>query len=162
LAPCASVRTLRRLGFAFWLTRARLGRRGGRFLFVGLGVAAAAAMLAAVIAGALAAEDRDVAKHVAAIDPGSRAVHVIWFGAVDGLGRWVRVRSGRLPRPCMPRRCEVFVVRGGGPIPDMPGLRLVPVGTGDVVSATLFGDAVPSLGLHQSEFVRQMTRYHRP
>jgi len=203
------VRTLRRLGFAFWLTRARLGRRGGRFLFVGLGVAAAAAMLAAVIAGALAAEDRDVAKHVAAIAPGSRAVNVIWFsaggeaapyatldrhvrrdlrtatdrpavatslyresqlgggpflslGAVDGLGRWVRVRSGRLPRPCTPRRCEVFVVRGGGPIPDMPGLRLVPVGTGDVVSATLFGDAVPSLGLHQSEFVRQMARYHRP
>ena len=46
---------LRRLGFAFWLTRARIARRGERFLLVGLGVAAAAAMLAAVIAGALAA-----------------------------------------------------------------------------------------------------------
>ena len=201
--------TVRRLGFALWLTRARLARRGDRFLLVGLGLAAAAAMLAAVIAGALAAEDRDVGKQVAAIDPGSRSVHVYWFsaggqaaayatlnghvrrtlrtvtdrpavatslyresqlgggpflslGAVDGLGRWVRLRSGRLPRPCTPRRCEVLVIRGGGRIPDMPGLRLVPVGKGDVASATLFGDAVPSLGLHQSAFVRQMARYHRP
>lgn len=205
----SGVTTLRRLGFAFWLTRARLARRGGRFLLVGLGVAAAAAMLAAVIAGALAAQDRDVAKKVAGIDPASRSIHVTWFsvggqaapysrldeqvrrrlravtdrpafatslyresqlgggpflslGAVDDLGRWVRVRSGRLPRPCTLRRCEVLVVRGGGRIPDMPGLRLVPVGTGDVISPTLFGDAVPSLGLHQSAFVRQSARYHRP
>ena len=200
--------TLRRLGFAFWLTRARLARRGERFLLVGLGVAAAAAMLAAVIAGGLAAQDRDVGKRVAEIDEGSRSIHVTWFsaggqaapyatlnsnvrrtlrtvtdrpaaatslyrenqlggaflalGAVDDLGRWVRVRSGRLPRPCTLRRCEVLVVRHGGRIPDVPGLRLVPVGEGDVVSATLFGDAVPSLGLHQSAFVRQIARYHRP
>ena len=200
--------TLRRLGFAFWLTRVRLARRGGRFLLVAVGVAAAAAMLAAVVAGALAAQDRDVAKRVSAIDEGSRSIHVTWFsvggqaapystldrhvrgklrtvtdrpaaatslyresqlggaflslGAVDDLGRWVRVRSGRLPRPCTLRRCEVLVVRKGGRLPDVPGLRLVPVGEGDVVSATLFGDAVPSLGLHQSTFVRQMARYHRP
>jgi hypothetical protein len=204
----AGVTNLRRLGFAFWLTRARLARRGGQFLLVGLGIAAAAAMLAVVIAGALAAEDRDVAKQVAAIDPSSRSIHVTWFsvggqaapyarlnrhvrrtlrtvtdrpaaatslyresqlggaflslGAVDDLSRWVRVRSGRLPRRCTLRRCEVLIVRGGGRIPDVPGLRLVPVGHGDVVSATLFGDAVPSLGLHQSQFVQQMARYHRP
>src|SRR6185436_5664691 len=60
------------------------------------------------------------------------------------------------------RRCEVLVIRGGGRIPDMPGLRLVPVGKGDVVSPTLFGDAVPSLGLHQSQFVQEIARYHRP
>ena len=200
--------TLRRVGFAFWLTRARLARRGGRLLLVGLGVAAAAAMLAGVIGGALAAEDRDVAKQVAAVDAGSRTVRVSWFtvggevapystlnehvrrrlrkvtgrpaeatslyresqlggaflslGAVDDLGKWVHVTSGRLPRPCTSRRCEVLVVRKGGRIPDVPGLRLVPVGTGDVVSATLFGDAVPSPGLHQSAFIREMARYHRP
>ena len=200
--------TLRRFGFPFWLTRARIARRGGRLFLVGLGVAAAAAMLAGVIAGALAAEDRDVAKRVAAVDASSRSIHVTWFsvggaqapysmlnrhvrgtlrtvtgrppattslyresqlggaflslGAVDDLGRWVRVRSGRLPRPCTLKRCEVLVIRKGGRIPDVPGLRLVPVGQGDVVSATLFGDAVPSLGLHQSEFVRQIARYHRP
>jgi hypothetical protein len=202
------VTTLRRVGFAFWLTRARIARRGGRLLLVGLGVAAAAAMLAGVIGGALAAEDRDVAKHIDAVDAGSRTVRVSWFtvggqvapystldrhvrrrlravtarppaatslyresqlggaflslGAVDDLGRWVHVWSGRLPRPCTPRRCEVLVVRKGGRIPDVPGLRLVPVGEGDVVSATLFGDAVPSPGLHQSAFIREMARYHRP
>jgi hypothetical protein len=75
----AGVTTLRRLGFAFWLTRARIARRGGRLLLVAVGVAAAAAMLAAVVAGALAAQDRDVAKRVSAIDEGSRSIHVTWF-----------------------------------------------------------------------------------
>ena len=200
--------TLRRVGFAFWLTRARIARRGTRLFLVALGVAAAAAMLAAVIGGALAAEDRDVAKQVKAVDAGSRTVRVSWFtvggqvapystlnrhvrgklravtarpaeatslyresqlggaflslGAVDDLGKWVHVRSGRLPRPCTLSRCEVLVVRKGGRIPNVPGLRLVPVGEGDVVSATIFGDAVPSPGLHQSAFIRQMARYHRP
>ncbi len=199
---------LRRLAFPFWLTRARLARRGGRLLLVGIGIAAAAAMLAAVLAGALATRDRDVAKQLAGIDPGSRTIRVGWFtvggqvapyrtlnahvrrvlrtattrpavatalyresqlggaflalGAVDGLGRWVHVRSGRLPRTCTLRRCEVLVVRKGGRIPNVPGLRLVPVGEGDVVSPTLFGDAVPSVGLHQSRFVQEMSRYHRP
>ena len=200
--------TIRRLVFPFWLTGARLARRGGRLLLVALGIAAAAAMLAAVLAGALAAEDRDVGRQVSAIDAGSRSIRVSWFtvgglvapyatldarvrrslrtvtgrtaaatslyresqlggeflslGAVDDLGRWVRIRSGRLPRPCTLSRCEVLVVRRGGRIPNVPGLRLVPVGEGDVVSATLFGDAVPSLGLHQSQFIQQMARYHRP
>jgi hypothetical protein len=202
------VTTFRRLGFPFWLTRARLARRGGRFGLVVLGVAAASAMLAAVIAGALAAQDRHVGKEVSAIDPTARSIRVSWFtvggqtapyatlnrhvrrrlravtarpsaatalyresqiagdflalGAVDDLGRWVRVRSGRLPRPCTPSHCEVLVIRKGGRIPHVRGLRLVPVGQGDVVSATLFGDAVPSLGLHQSQFVQEMARYHRP
>jgi len=202
------VTTIRRLGFPFWLTRARLARRGGRFGLVVLGVAAASSMLAAVIAGALAAQDRHVGKQVSAIDPTARSIRVSWFtvggqtapyatlnrhvrrrlrsvtarpaaatalyresqiagdflalGAVDDLGRWVRVRSGRLPLPCTPSHCEVIVIRPGGRIPSVPGLHLVPVGHGDVVSATLFGDAVPSLGLHQSQFVQEMARYHRP
>ena len=198
----------RRLRFPFWLAGVRLLRRRERALLVGAGIAAAAAMLAVVYAGAVAAQDRDVGKHLRAISADSRSIHVTWFsvggqaapyatldghvrrvvrsvtsrpatatslyresqlggaflglGAVDDLGRWVRVRSGRLPRRCTPARCEVLIIRRGGRIPDEPGLRLVPVGEGDVVSPTLFGDAVPSLGLHESQFFQRISRYHRP
>jgi len=84
------------------------------------------------------------------------------IGAVDGLREWVRLRSGRLPRVCSPARCEVLVIRRGGPVPNVPGLRLVAVGEGDLRSATLFGDSVPVAGQLQSDFVRAMVRYHRP
>jgi hypothetical protein len=84
------------------------------------------------------------------------------IGAVDGLRGWVRLRSGRLPRVCSPARCEVLVIRRGGPVPNVPGLRLVAVGEGDLRSATLFGDSVPVAGQLQSDFVRAMVRYHRP
>jgi hypothetical protein len=202
------VTILRRLAFPFWLARARLAQRGERLFLVALGLAAAAAMLGAVLAGTVAAQDRDVGRRVAALPPDVRAVRVNWFsvggqaapyatldarvrselgrvvdrratatslyresrlggaylglGAVDGLGRWVRVRSGRLPRLCRPERCEVLVIRRGGRIPNVPGLRLVPVGEGDLRTATLFGDAVPAETLRQSASVRFAVRYHRP
>ena len=54
------------------------------------------------------------------------------------------------------------MIRHGGRIPNVPGLRLVPVGEGDLRTATLFGDAVPAATLGQSAFVQQITRYHRP
>jgi hypothetical protein len=60
------------------------------------------------------------------------------LGAVDRLAAWVRVRSGRLPRVCSPRLCEVLQVAGSGPIPDAPGLRLRRVGRGDLVSSVPF------------------------
>ena len=88
--------------------------------------------------------------------------YLLGLGAVDELGPWVRLRSGRVPRVCRPDRCEVLVIRRGGRIPNVPGLRLVPVGEGDLRSAVLFGDAVPAQGLDQSAFVRKMSRYHRP
>ena len=200
--------TLRRLAFPLWLARVRLTRRGGRLVLVVAGLAAAAAMLAAVLAGSVAAEDRSVGRAVSALSPDVRAVRVNWFsvggqvapyatldahvrrelqhvapvrpfgtslyrestlggaflglGAVDDLGRWVRLRSGRLPRTCSPSRCEVLVIRRGGRIPNVPGLRLVAVGEGDLRSGTLFGDAVPVAGQLQSEFVQAMVRYHRP
>jgi hypothetical protein len=200
--------TLRRLAFPFWLARTRLTRRGGRLVLVVAGLAAAAAMLAAVLAGSLAAEDQSVGRAVSALQPDVRAVRVNWFsvggqvapyaildahvrrelrhvapvrafgtslyrestlggaflglGAVDDLGRWVRLRSGRLPRTCSPSRCEVLVIRRGGRIPNVPGLRLVAVGEGDLRSGTLFGDAVPVAGQLQSAFVQAMVRYHRP
>ncbi len=33
-------------------------------------------------------------------------------GAVDDPGRWLRLRSGRLPRTCVPARCEVLQAKG--------------------------------------------------
>ena len=165
-------------------------------------------MLGAVLAGTVAAQDRDVGRKVAALPDSVQAVRVNWFsvggqaapyarldahvrselhrvvderatgtslyresqlggallglGAVDQLGRWVQLRSGRLPHRCEPERCEVLVIRHGGRIPNVPGLRLVAVGEGDLRTATLFGDAVPAATLRQSAFVQQITRYHRP
>ncbi len=50
--------------------------------------------------------------------------------AVDGLSRWVQLRSGRLPRTCVPtRRCEVVRLDGTGAVPSTKDLRLVEVGT---------------------------------
>jgi len=202
------VRTLRRLAFPLWVARVRLGRRGGRLALVVLGLAAASAMLAAVLAGTVAAQDREIGRQVAELPAKVRAVRVNWFsvggqvapyatleanvrrrlgrvldahatgtslyresqlggyllglGAVDDLGRWVRLRSGRLPRVCRPEHCEVLVIRRGGRIPNVPGARLVPVGEGDLRSPVLFGDAVPAEGLEESAFVRKISRYHRP
>jgi hypothetical protein len=202
------VTALRRLAFPLWLARVRLARRGWRLAIVVLGLAAATAMLAAVLAGSVAAEDREVGRRAAELPAKVRAVRVNWFsvggqaapyktldarvrrelrgvldaratgtslyresqlggallglGAVDDLGRWVRLRSGRLPRLCRPERCEVLVIRRGGRIPNVPGLRLVPVGEADLRSAVLFGDAVPAENLAQTAFYRTISRYHRP
>ncbi len=204
------MQALRRVAFPFWLAGSRLRRRRGQLLLVVLGLAAASAMLAAVLAGTTAAEDREVGRQVGQIPAKARAVRVNWFsvggqvapyatldrnvrselrralpahatgtalysesqlggsgtlvglGAVDDLGRWVRLRSGRLPRVCRPERCEVLVVRSGGRLPNVPGLRLVPVGEGDLRTAALFGDAIPAEGLNQSTFVQHIARYHRP
>ncbi len=88
---------------------------------------------------------------------------LLGLGAVDDLGAWVRLRSGRLPRECRPEHCEVLVIRrAAGRIPNVPGLRLVPVGAGDLRTAALFGDAVPARGLDESAFVQKIRRYHRP
>jgi hypothetical protein len=61
------------------------------------------------------------------------------LAAVDGLPKWVRLRSGRLPRACSPARCEVLQLGGVGPIPSIPGIRLVKVGEGSLASPALFG-----------------------
>jgi len=204
------VRVLRRIGFPLWLARVRLARRGGRLVLVVAGLAAASAMLAAVLAGTVAAQDREIGRQVAQLPAKVRAVRVNWFsvggqvapyskldarvrsglgraldapatgtalyresqirgsllglGAVDDLGRWVRLRSGRLPQVCRPSRCEVLVIRrvAGGRVPSAPGLRLEPVGEADLRTAVLFGDAVPAEGLAESAFFRKIRHYHRP
>ena len=64
----------------------------------------------------------------------------VGLAAVDGLAPHVLLRSGRLPRACTPERCEVLRLRGEGKLPDVPGLRIVQVGTASLRSRQLFGD----------------------
>ena len=71
---------VRRLLFPLRLARARLGRRLGRVALVGVGLAAAAATLAAVLAGGLVAEDRSVGRAIDAIPAPERAIRVAAFG----------------------------------------------------------------------------------
>jgi hypothetical protein len=64
--------------------------------------------------------------------------HGFNLGAADELGRWIRLRSGRLPHECSPRLCEVVQVSGSGPIPNVRGLHLRRVGFADLVSKVPF------------------------
>jgi hypothetical protein len=61
------------------------------------------------------------------------------LAGMDDVGRWVRLRSGRLPRTCTPERCEVVQIGGGGQIPSFAGLRFVKVGEGVLSSPVPFG-----------------------
>jgi hypothetical protein len=59
---------------------------------------------------------------------------------VDGLSRFVRVTSGRLPQSCTPTRCEVLQVEGAPmPVAAAGDTRLVTVGQGRLTSALPFG-----------------------
>src|SRR5256886_7521055 len=68
--------------------------------------------------------------------------HLFDLGAIDGLGRFVHVQSGRLPHVCRPDRCEVLQLGGSGPIPKISGLTLVRVGRATLASALPLGDLV--------------------
>jgi hypothetical protein len=90
------------------------------------------------------------------------------LGAVDGLGPWLSLRSGRLPARCRPSRCEVVLVRGGGRLPQPHGLRIIVVGRGVLRTTVLFGDAVPA-ERNQLEraalaprLQQRIGRYHQP
>lgn len=155
---------------------------------VALGIAAAAALLAAVYAGSLVARAQSLERQTAQVDAADRSVRVVWggigsgasnrfasvdgdartalqpfggapvramlfretevggrlfdLGAVDGLGRFVHLRSGRLPRACTPQRCEVVQLGGSGPFPQIQGLRLVRVGRASLDSAVPLGDLI--------------------
>ena len=76
------------------------------------------------------------------------------LAAVDGLGAIVRLSSGRLPRTCMPKRCEVLQLGGGGRARlDEGDLHLVRVGIA-VRQDTPFGDSlVPRRAGGQQAFV---------
>jgi hypothetical protein len=59
--------------------------------------------------------------------------------AIDGVRRFVHLRSGRMPQPCRPARCEVLQLGGTGPLPDAPALKIVRVGTATLRSDVPFG-----------------------
>ncbi len=91
----------------------------------------------------------------------------VGLAAVDGLAPYVLLRSGRLPQTCRPERCEVVRLRGEGRLPDVPGLRVVQVGTATLRSRQLFGDflAPTDNALADAELAPALSRsdrYHRP
>jgi hypothetical protein len=179
---------LRRIGFPLALAWARLTRRAERIVLVTIGIAAGAALLAAVLAGSLVAQDRSVERATARVPATDRTVRLVWggiasgagndvgeldrtarrvlspivsrptramlfrqaianghlfdLGAIDGLGRFVRLRSGHLPQTCRPEHCEVLQLGGAGPIPRLPGLRLIRVGRATLESAVPLGDLI--------------------
>jgi hypothetical protein len=67
----------------------------------------------------------------------------VQLAAIDPLSRWVALRSGRLPRTCSPRRCEVVQV-GGAPVGRplrRQGTTVVVVGRGALNSSVPLGFA---------------------
>ena len=186
----AGERPMKGAGYVLALAGKRLRRREGGALVAALGITAAAAVLALILAGTTVAKDRALAQDVDRLPAAARAVRAVWFGvpagpaddwrgldraarnalaplpagdptaialvregtvggafvglaAVDGLSPYVLLRSGRLPRTCRPDRCEVLRLRGKGRLPDVPGLRIVQVGTAALRSRQLFGDFLP-------------------
>ena len=201
-------------GYVVGLAAKRLRRRDGGALVAALGITAASAVLALILAGTTVAKDRALAQDVQRLPAASRAVRAVWFGvpagpedgwpgldrtaraalaplpagdptaialvregtvggtfvglaAVDGLAPYVSLRSGRMPHRCTPDRCEVLRLRGVGRLPDVPGLRVVQVGTAVLRSRQLFGDfLVPTdNALADAEVapaLQRSSRYHRP
>jgi hypothetical protein len=64
------------------------------------------------------------------------------LGAIDGLRRWVRLTSGRMPRTCTAKRCEVLQLGGQGRVPHIAGLPIAVVGTGSLTSELPFGSFI--------------------
>ena len=55
-------------------------------VLVGFGIAAGAALLAAVLAGSLVAQDRSVERATARVAPADRTVRLTWAGIASGPG----------------------------------------------------------------------------
>jgi hypothetical protein len=182
------VTSLRRFAYPVGLAWTRLARRGGRVLLVLLGIAAGAALLAAVLAGSVVAQDRSVERATARVPAEDRTVRLVWggiasgpgtdvrrldqvsrralgplvrtptramlfrtsqanghlfdLGAIDGLARFVHVRSGRLPHRCSAARCEVLELGGAGPVPKIRGLTLAVVGKATLDSPLPLGNLI--------------------
>jgi hypothetical protein len=79
--------------------------------------------------------------------------------AANDLERWVRLQSGRLPRPCVPAHCEALRIEGGGPIPSKPTLRLIEVGRAKVKRDAPFAQFIAPV---RTEQVARAVRYHTP
>src|SRR5204863_9813111 len=79
--------------------------------------------------------------------------------AANGLGRFVQLHSGRLPRPCVPSHCEVLRLEGPGPVPSKPTLRLIQVGRASLLPSAPFASWIQPV---QTEQVARAVRYHAP
>jgi hypothetical protein len=86
--------------------------------------------------------------------------HVFDLAAVDHVSEFVHLTSGRLPRACTPRVCEVVQLAGSGPIPQLPGLKLVRVGTAGLWSSLPFGTLLTREST--SSLARSALAYHAP
>ncbi len=84
---------------------------------------------------------------------------LVTLRAANDLAQYVHLRSGRLPRSCVPTHCEVLRLKGVGPVPSKPTIRLVQVGT-----ATLDADApfAPYIAPETTAVVSSAIRYHTP
>src|SRR5215208_4603462 len=81
------MQAVRRALFPFRLAGARLAAGGERLALIGIGIVAGAAVLAAVLAGRLVMQDRELAQATARLPADSRVVEVAWFGALRGTWR---------------------------------------------------------------------------
>ena len=75
---------MRAATYVIGLALRRVGRRDGGALAAALGIAAAAAVLSGILAGATVAKDRGVAQDVERLPAASRAVRAVWFGVPIG------------------------------------------------------------------------------
>ena len=82
------------------------------------------------------------------------------LAAIDDVGRWVRLRSGRLPRPCTPARCEVVQLAGTGRLPHLAGPNVMRVGRGSIASLFPFGPLISSPT--SRSILTSSSRYHQP
>ena len=79
----------RRIAYPLRLVRARLAHRAGRLALVAVGIAAGAAVLCLVYAGALVIRDRSLERATAALPASERAVQATWFGTLStGPSAW--------------------------------------------------------------------------
>jgi ABC-type antimicrobial peptide transport system permease subunit len=76
----------RRIVYPLGLAWTRLVRRGERVVLVAFGIAAGAALLAAVLAGSLVAQDRSVERATARVPAEDRTVRLVWGGIASGPG----------------------------------------------------------------------------
>jgi FtsX-like permease family protein len=79
--------------------------------------------------------------------------------AANDLGKYVHLRSGRLPRVCVPTHCEVLRLETAGPVPSTPSLRLIQVGTATLLPSAPFAAWIQPV---QTEQVARAVRYHAP
>ncbi len=78
------------------------------------------------------------------------------LAAIDGLERWVTLRSGRLPHDCRSGSCEVIQVAGAGHFPA----RFALVGAGSLTSSLPLGGLLSQNST--SSILSSAARYHEP